>query len=303
MKTLTKLALVSAMAISANAMAAQMQSLDDEALSAATGQDGISITIAGDIVADMIVHDKDGFTATDIGGTAALQTASGIATGSAGAIVLDGFSIRDTGTVKKGIALHIDADANAGAPVLNVNVALPDELTINTGDIYVAESGGIAAAAAAQYTDATKAKILDNIQVKLGNAKMNIQLGNAPQGAFIAMDGSITGGLTLNNFSILAPTLTGPQWTALGLPASLTQGTTDRGIHMASISVKSAGTNDLTLNGTKINIADQGLVVSGTSNIDLRISDLKLGSKANTQALGDIALLNVTVPTLVVRGH
>jgi hypothetical protein len=132
---------------------------------------------------------------------------------------------------------------------------------------------------------------------------MNIQLGNAPQGAFIAMDGAIAGGLTLNNFSILAPTLTGAQWTALALPASLTQGTTDRGIHMASISVKSAGTNDLTLNGTKINIADQGLVVSGTSNIDLRISDLKLGSKANTQALGDIALLDLTVPKLVVRGH
>jgi hypothetical protein len=41
MKMFTKLALVSSMAISANAMA--MQSMDDAALSAATGQDGINI--------------------------------------------------------------------------------------------------------------------------------------------------------------------------------------------------------------------------------------------------------------------
>ena len=43
MKMFTKLALVSSMAISANAMA--MQSMDDAALSAATGQDGINIGI------------------------------------------------------------------------------------------------------------------------------------------------------------------------------------------------------------------------------------------------------------------
>ena len=41
MKMFTKLALVSSMAISANAMA--MQAMDDAALSSATGQDGISI--------------------------------------------------------------------------------------------------------------------------------------------------------------------------------------------------------------------------------------------------------------------
>ncbi len=302
MKTLTKLALVSAMAFSANAMAAQLQSLDDSELSAATGQDGISITIAGDIVADMIIHDKDGYQAAGITGPSAADVALN---GEAGAIVLDGFSIRDTGTTKKGITLHIDADANAGAPVLNVNVALPDELTINTGTIYVAESGGVDALTAAQYEDSTKAKILDDIEIVLGNAKMNIQLGNAPQGAFIAMDGEISGGLTLNDFSLLAPTLTGAQWTALNLPSSLTQTQSDRGIHMASISVKSAGSADLSLTGTKINIADQGLVVSGTSNIDLRIKDLSIGSKAGMtgKSIGDIALLNLTVPALVVRGH
>ncbi|TXJ07575.1 MAG: hypothetical protein E6Q25_07500 [Acinetobacter sp.] len=310
MKTLTKLALVSAMAISANAMAAQLQSLTEDEMSAQTGQDGISIVIAGDIEADVVVHDKLGYNSTAAtGGPTPARTALGFTgaagtTADSGAIVLDGFSIKDTGATKKGITLHIDADANGTEPVLNVNVALPDELTITTGDIYVAKSGTVdAATAAAQYVDATKAKILDNVTVVLGGATMNIQLGNAPQGSFITLGGTVTGGVTLSNFSILAPTLTTTQWTALNLPASLTQSATDRGIHMSSISVKSKDSADLSLTGTKINIANQGLVVSGTSNIDVRIKDLKLGSKAGTAALGDIALLDLKVPTLVVRGH
>lgn len=312
MKTLTKLALVSAMAISANAMAAQLQSLSEEELSAQTGQDGISLVIAGDVEADVVVHDKLGYNSTAATGgptptrvSLGFTGAAGVAADS-GAIVMDGFSLKDTGATKKGITLHIDADANGTAPVLNVNVALPDELTITTGNIYVAKSGGIAAATAAtQYVDTTKAKILDNVTIVLGGATMNVQLGNAPQGSFITLGGTVTGGVTLTNFSLNAPTLTAAQWTALALPTSLTQNAsvTDRGIHTSTISIKSADSADLSLTGTKINIADQGLVISGTPNIDVRLTDVKLGSKANTAALGDIALLNLKVPTLVVRGH
>lgn len=60
MKMFTKLALVSSMAISANAMA--MQSMDDAALSAATGQDGINIGIGiSKIEIDkVLIHDNDG---------------------------------------------------------------------------------------------------------------------------------------------------------------------------------------------------------------------------------------------------
>ena len=60
MKMFTKLALVSSMAVSANAMA--MQSMDDAALSAATGQDGINIGIGiSKIEIDkVLIHDNDG---------------------------------------------------------------------------------------------------------------------------------------------------------------------------------------------------------------------------------------------------
>lgn len=80
------LLLVSSLAISANAMA--MQSMDDAALSAATGQDGINIGIAlgsGGITIDKLyLHDNDG-----------LATSTGItgASGTAGAIAISGVTV------------------------------------------------------------------------------------------------------------------------------------------------------------------------------------------------------------------
>jgi hypothetical protein len=60
MKMFTKLALVSSIAISANAMA--MQSMDDAALSSTTGQDGINIGIGiSKVTIDQLaIHDNDG---------------------------------------------------------------------------------------------------------------------------------------------------------------------------------------------------------------------------------------------------
>ena len=98
MKMFTKLALVSSMAISANAMA--MQSMDDAALSAATGQDGINIGIGiSKIEIDkVLIHDNDGLTNTTLGGTS-----------TAGAIVIQG---NGTGlTATKGVVIT--------APMLN----------------------------------------------------------------------------------------------------------------------------------------------------------------------------------------
>lgn len=64
MKKFTQLALVSSLAISANAMA--MQAMDDAALSASTGQDGINIGIGISKVeiGKIFIHDNDGL-ATD----------------------------------------------------------------------------------------------------------------------------------------------------------------------------------------------------------------------------------------------
>ena len=64
MKLINKLALVAAMSVSANAMA--LQSMDDEALSATTGQDGITLQVFTNKIdiAKLIVHDNDGLSST-----------------------------------------------------------------------------------------------------------------------------------------------------------------------------------------------------------------------------------------------
>ena len=63
MKKFTKLALVSSIALTTNAMA--MQAMDDTALSATTGQDGLSIGIGISKIEieKLLIHDNDGLAA------------------------------------------------------------------------------------------------------------------------------------------------------------------------------------------------------------------------------------------------
>ena len=84
MKLFTKLALVSAVAVSSNAMA--MQAMDDAAVSATTGQDGISLGIGISKVDSAKVHvfDGDGLPAAGTAGQAGLG-----GTGKVGAITLN----------------------------------------------------------------------------------------------------------------------------------------------------------------------------------------------------------------------
>lgn len=105
MKMFTKLALVSSMAISANAMA--MQSMDDAALSAATGQDGINIGIGiSKIEIDkVLIHDNDGLNYANSSWSGAAPTSGqlgygGTASGTkAGAIVIKGDGLDTTAAV------------------------------------------------------------------------------------------------------------------------------------------------------------------------------------------------------------
>ncbi|ATO19624.1 pilus assembly protein FilA [Acinetobacter sp. LoGeW2-3] len=102
MKKFTKLALISSMAISANAMA--MQAMDDSALSATTGQDGLSIGIGISKIAieRLFIHDNDGLAAKGAAGDAGYG-----GTGNAGAIVIMG---------KKATATSEATTANWEAP-------------------------------------------------------------------------------------------------------------------------------------------------------------------------------------------
>lgn len=185
MKKFTQLALVSSIAISANAMA--MQAMDDAALSASTGQDGINIGIGiSKVTIDkLFVHDNDGL-ATDAknvvtgtkvvidtsttpptAGFAANSQVSSSAivggTGVAGAIAIKGNGIKDDVNENYGIVitanknallashnladLQIDSDAGTSAKGgAFINIAAQvSGLDISIGEIGVTASGTAAA--------------------------------------------------------------------------------------------------------------------------------------------------------------
>lgn len=318
MKTLTKLALVSALAMSSSAFA--LQTLGDEELSQATGQDGITIRLEGNIgdsATKLVVHDRGGFqdlttpafTRANAGLAASTGTANatlGTLNNSDGAIVLDGFNINlgPSGA----IVVNVDADANGTTPLLNVNIGLPATLTVNTGTIKVAKSGGINAAAAAQFTNAVD--ILDNVAIVLKSAKLNVQLGTAAQGAFIKLNSDLTNGLTISNLNIFqpggAPAISGHPITTTGTAAA------KAAIRMGSLNIKDSawdGTansaSDKWTLAANINVADDGLIIQGldTTNVDVRITDLKLGNAAQA-TLGNVAVLGLKLPSaVIVSGH
>lgn len=322
MKLFPQLALVSAIAISGNAMA--MQALDDESLSAATGQDGITLYIApptpttaliaagfdtatysGALTIDNVfIHDKDG-----------LAVPAGTAT--AGAIVL-GNPNGTNGLViagSAGITVKIDADSNAGDPLLNVNVALPTKLTVRTGDIGVATSNRLSGTAASNLTlrgikTAEYNKILSSLDLELGGTTLNIQLGAEAQGAMIKVAGSITNGLTISGLELFDIKTGTAASTSTGV-----LGTKGGSIYVGKINVQDsgAGTN-LTL-ATDIDVSSNGLVMTmgGSVNTDILMTDVRLGNVAaatgvnwdTTKSIGDVEIVGLAMAgtKIAVYGH
>ena len=301
MKLFPQLALVSAIAVSGSAFA--MEALNDATLSNTTGQDGITIAIkpptdnfdarinpttglttnyfgtvngganAGNAgvldIESVRIHDKDG------------DVVNG--TGDAGAIVLDNFSLAGS----EAIVVKIDADGNANDPLLNINVQLPQVLVIRTGDISVGASAGIGNALTAQT------KILDSMDIVMGAASLNIQLGAEAQGAMIKVAGSIDGGLVINNFKLNDANSGG----SIGID-SLTL-------------IDTAGTA-LTL-ASDIDVVAGGLQITSTAatKLDVRMQDVRLGDFGTTAApltpnsIGDVELIGIDTAgtVLTISGH
>ena len=196
MKMFTKLALVSSLAISANAMA--MQSMDDAALSAATGQDGINIGIAlgadGITIDKLYLHDNDG-----------LATATGItgASGTAGAISIGGVTLKQTGTDPL-LNLAIDTNGASGTNGAFLNVAATvGAVDVHVGSIGVGTSGTVNETTATRgITETSPTEIITGLDLSLGKITANVQLGAAPQGAMIKVNSSLQGGLNISNLGI-----------------------------------------------------------------------------------------------------
>ena len=258
MKLFTKLALVSAVAVSSNAMA--LQAMDDAALSATTGQDGINVGIdASKIeIAKLHIFDTDGLAA---GTLTAGQPGFG-GSGKAGAITLNNVVVTKTGTGNLAdLVIDTDGSATAGAtgkPFLNVAAAI-NALKIDLGKIEV---NNVTGTAGAYKPDAGSAEILSGLTVNVGASTANIQLGNTPQGAMIKLAGKMIGGLSISNLALKDASAGGGGYIVLG-----------------GIKLNDTGSADLAMDAD-IAVTQQGLAVTAlksTTGTDIYLSRVVLG--------------------------
>lgn len=291
MKNFTKLALVSSIAFSANAMA--MQAMDDAALSSTTGQDGINIGIGISKIEieKLFIHDNDGLTDTAKGGTS-----------TAGAIVIQGNKKAGDPLENKGIViganydnggayllasrnladLRIDTDAGTGANGAFINIAADvSGLDIKIGEIGVTASGTAGTTGIRRGGDDNNYNaILSGLSLKTGPMTANVQLGAAPQGAMIKLSTTMVGGLEIKDLGIL--------------DASTQTATREAGeIFIESIKVADANKTDLTINQDVRVYGKEGTnngyiqMVSNSGPIDNYVKGIHLGSK-DAGSIGDI---------------
>lgn len=330
MKMFTKLVLVSSMAISANAMA--MQSMDDAALSAATGQDGLNIGIGISRVEieKVLIHDNDGL-ATTAGGTgqagAIVIKANGTGQTAANGIVINA-PMNAAGTAldtTRALASHnladlvIDTDKGTGTNGAFLNVAA----AVSGLDIYVGEIGVSGSNAASTTSvrrgndDANYNAILSGLTVKTGLTSANIQLGAAPQGAMIVLNTTMKGGLELKDLGIVDSS------TKQGSGDGTTGNRAAGQIYLDSIKVSDASAADLTVNARVSVVGKEGTnngylrIITGsgetTPATDAYIKGVHLGSK-DAKSIGDVEVqglqtyynngtANVKGSMITISGH
>ena len=322
MKKFTKLALVSSLAISANAMA--MQAMDDASLGATTGQDGISIGIGISKIEieKLFIHDNDGLSPT--AGDKAAIPASGTTpaipaytanlggTSTAGAIYIKGNGISklggangttETNVVKeKGIViganydnggayllasrnladLQIDSDAGGGNPFINI-AAQVSGLDINIGEIGVVASGDVPAA------NATTIRRGGTGQENAILTGLSVKTG--PMSANIQLGAAPQGAMIKLNATMVG----GLTITDLGILDNSTKTATRAAgvIHLDSIQVTDANSRDLKLNQSISVFGEEGTdkgyvrIVSNSGAHDNYIKGIHLGSKT-AASIGDM---------------
>jgi hypothetical protein len=258
-----------------------LQILDDASMSEVSGQDGITITIntPDGVNARIIWTDHDG-----------LQPIAGenygIANPIKGSLVLgEGTPDKNFRISAGSTVINVDADAGTTTPLLNIAIKLPDDLTIDTGNIYVAGRNG-------SNQLVNQAKIMNNMTIKLGGLNMNLQLGSAPQGDLVKVTGVINDGIRISNIGILAADTLDP----------------DVGIGMDEVVIKDTGASpNLTFNGLKVAVLPSGLKITPSDGkiVDVLASNLRFGNLINDDGIGDVAIVGLKLggTSLTISGH
>ena len=300
MKLFSKIALVSAMAISANAMA--LESMDDEALSAATGQDGITLTVVTDGISidKLLIHDNDGL---EVGKTTAGGDYDLGGTGKAGAIVVNGVTVDVSATAANGalggalalVKIDTDAGLDGENPFLNINM-INNGLDIGVDSIAVGASNDVPVEGARRGVKAgTETEIISGLDITVGASELNIQLGAQPQGAMIVANGTIVGGVTINSLNLI------------DTRGTVTDTTDDGTIAIGGLRITSENSNDLAVD-TAISVLPDthasggGLAISSNGAKDIYIDSIALG---NANSIGSIEIqgLDMGNNQLIVSGH
>lgn len=299
-----KLALVTAM-FAATSGAYAMEAMDDESMAAATGQDGITVGITtGALTLNQIIHDRDGYDPTNT----VANTIGGIEDG---ALIITGMGVNTNGGE---IVLTIDADGGTAgtAPFLNINVAIPTNTVINTGNISVASSDNAAAADGGVGTWGTSnatATLMDSQTITLGATSLNIQLGNETQTylwgavpvaktAMILVSTTMTGGLTVG--TVAAGVYSGG--------VKLNDINSTGSISIGRMKLRDAVGTNLTIGSVGINVEAAGLVVDiasiGSSGLYQSMERVQLGD-ATAGYLGDIEVtgLQLNGTSIRIAGH
>ena len=327
MKKFTKLALVSSIALTTNAMA--MQAMDDTALSATTGQDGLSIGIGISKIEieKLLIHDNDGLVSDGAKaavapvldangdvvtpGTPAVIGSLG-GTNKAAAIVIKGNGISGDANEKHGIVIGANYDNNGAYLLTSRNLADlvidSDAGTSGTGgafinvaaqvsglDIKIGEIG--VSASNAENTSTTSIRrgndetnynaILSGLTLKTGKMDANIQLGAAPQGAMIKLNTTMVGGLEIKDLGILDNS------TKAGTGDGTVGNRAAGQIYVDSIKLTDANSTDLTLKQNISVIGKEGTnngyirIVSTGGAKDNYVAGIHLGSKG-AASIGDM---------------
>lgn len=296
MKAFQKLALVSAIALSSSAFA--LEAIDDAAMSATTGQDGIRLGItptAHILIEKVFVHDNDGVDALS-------PKAGAIVIGNGGTAVDVAITPSAALNVSNAPLIGVDIDATGDAnndstntdPMLNIRVRVNGTTSITTDGIAVANSDGLESATAGNVNNIS-AEILGGMTITLGALDFNIQLANERQGHMIVLNTAISGGLSLTNVSL-------NDVNGLTLPAALGGAMAGGSISVASLTVVDGTAtfqNGANLNlGVDVDVTADALVIGlrqlgdATNGANVVMTDVALGSGT----IGDIEMLGLKLP-------
>ena len=263
-----------------------LQELSEAILSESTAQDGITLSFitTQDLTATLAWTDTDGMESGLHG------LSSGHISAPASVVLGDG-TPTDTFKISQGTTTAvIDTDGSANGAFVNVAIDLPQNLTINTGSISVAkkDASDIAQSNAGNFQN--KIKIMDDMQIVLKNASININLGSQPQGNFLALSGTSTDGLQINNINIIDNSVN----------------TAKAGIGMDSLTIKDDLGDHLTLDST-VQILPTGINVNlaAGKKVDLLVDNLKFGNLALNQGIGDMAVIGLDLggKSIRISGH